>query len=76
MDEKIKEALSYDQTGYFATAYLTHYFREYLRQRKLTAYELVTDQVTSEYISDLRTLYAVLSESDAESCIMEEAKKA
>ena len=26
MDDKIKEALSYDETGLFAEAYLCHYF--------------------------------------------------
>lgn len=76
MDKKITAALSYDKSGYFATVYLSHYFKEYLEKRKLTAYELVTDQVTSGYISDIRTLYQALMENDAEDRIMEEAEKA
>lgn len=76
MNERITEALSYDETGMFATAYLAHYFKEYLSQRKLAAYKLVTDPATTDYINDMKALYAALSEADAENIIMKEAQTA
>lgn len=76
MNNRIIDALSYDETGTFAEAYLMHYFHKYLEERKFTCIQLVSDPKIEDYISDVKRLHAALKESNAEDIIMNEAHKA
>ena len=75
MNNKILEALSYDETGLFAESYLKVFFTQYLKNKDLSLYELITNNNMSDYIRDIKTLYKALIEDDAETVAMEEAKK-
>lgn len=76
MDNKIKEALSYDKTGLFAEAYLCHYFMNYIEKRDISLKEYVTNPEIKAYMEDVNLLYSELLESNAERLISEEANKA
>lgn len=75
MNNKILEALSYDETGLFAESYLKVFFTQYLKNKDLSLYELITNNNMSDYIRDIKTLYKALIEDDAETVAMDEAKK-
>jgi hypothetical protein len=76
MNKRITEALQYDDTGLFASAYLSCYFKTYLHDRKLDAMQIATDKSMDEYIKDIRYLYRALEEDDAEQQILSEAHRA
>lgn len=75
MDEKIREALSYDKTGLFAEAYLCHFFKKYIKQRGFHLDEYITNPSIKEYLDDVCLLNQELQKSDAEKLISEEAHK-
>lgn len=76
MNEKIQEALGYDDTGLFAEAYLCHYFAEYVNQRGFMLAEYLQNASIQEYLKDVSRLYAALQKSNADKMIADEAKKA
>ena len=76
MNNQLKEALTYDDTGMFAEAYLQKFFQTFLEKRETSLLDLVTKPELSSYIQDLRTLYVALQESHAAETIMEDARKA
>lgn len=76
MNDRIMESLKYDETGMFADAYLKIYLKRFLEDRNISLLELITDNDLDSYVSDVRTLYNSLLESDSEKLIMNEAKKA
>lgn len=76
MDEKIREALSYDETGLFAEAYLCHYFKKYIKQRGFHLNEYIANPSIKEYLDDVCLLNQELQQSDAEKQIFEEAQRA
>ena len=76
MNEQIKEALTYDDSGMFAEAYLQTYFQQFLEQRKISLFDLVTKPDHTAYIQDLKKLYDALQENHAEKTILEDAAKA
>lgn len=76
MDEKIRKALGYDQTGLFAEAYLCHFFKRYIKQRGFHLDEYISNPSVKEYLDDVCLLNQELQESDAEKLISEEARKA
>lgn len=76
MNEQIKEALTYDASGMFAEAYLQTYFQQFLEQRKISLFDLVTKPDHTVYVQDLKKLYDALQENHAEKTILEDAAKA
>lgn len=76
MDEKIREALSYDKTGLFAEAYLCYFFKRYIKQRGFHLDEYIANPSIKEYLDDVCLLNQELQKSDAEKLISEEARKA
>lgn len=76
MDEKIREAVSYDQTGLFAEAYLCHFFKQYIKQRGFHLEEYIANPSIKEYLDDVSLLNRELQKSDAEKLILEESNKA
>lgn len=76
MDDKIKESLSYDETGLFAEAYLCHYFKNFVKQRGFKLDEYISNPTIKEYLDDVILLHQELQRSDAEKLISEEAKRA
>lgn len=76
MDDKIKEALEYDETGLFAEAYLCHFFDQYIKKRGFHLEECITNPSIKEYLEDVCRLHDELQKSDAEKLISEEANKA
>lgn len=76
MNEKIQEALGYDDTGLFAEAYLCHYFTEYVKQRGFRLTEYLQNTSIKEYLEDVSRLYTALQESSADKIITDEAHKA
>lgn len=75
MNDHIKEALEYDESGLFAEAYLTVYFEEYIKKRQMTLFEILTNEQVKEFMTDVGKLYRELKESDCSNRIMEEAFK-
>ena len=76
MNDQIKEALTYDDSGMFAEAYLQTYFQQFLEQRKISLFDLVTKPDHTAYVQDLKKLYDALQENHAEKTILEDAAKA
>lgn len=76
MNEKIQEALGYDETGLFAEAYLCHYFNEYIKQRGFCLTEYIDNPAIKDYLNDVCRLYDGLQKSNADKLIMDEAQKA
>lgn len=76
MNDRITEALKYDEYGYFADAYLGIYFKDYLSQRQISLQELIENTQTQKYMGDVRTLYKEIKNSDSARKIMNAAKKA
>ncbi|MFR3808946.1 MAG: hypothetical protein ACLTX3_08355 [Lachnospiraceae bacterium] len=76
MNDQIKEALTYDDSGMFAEAYLQTYFQQFLEQRKISLFDLVTKPDHTVYVQDLKKLYDALQENHAEKTILEDATKA
>ena len=75
MDDRIKDALSYDETGLFAEAYLIVYFRKYLQSCKMPLAD-ITDPVNKEFIQDVSLLQEELSKSTACEDILEVSNNA
>lgn len=76
MNDKIKESLTYDDTGLFAECYLKVYFKKFLTNKNMSLLELITNKDADGLISDIKTLYYALEENDAEKQVLDEAKKA
>lgn len=76
MNERIKEALSFDKSGMFADAYLGVYFDQFIKDQEMTLDKLLTDPEVESYLRDTRTLYQTLKESDSANIIMADARKA
>ena len=57
MNERIKEALTFDQNGMFADAYLGVYFDQFIKDQELTLDKLLMDPEVESYLHDARTLY-------------------
>ena len=76
MNERIKEALTFDQSGMFADAYLGVYFERFIMDQEMTLDKLLTDPEVESYLRDARTLYQTLKESDSANIIMADARKA
>lgn len=77
MNNRILEALSYDETGLFAESYLKIYFERYLKEMDISLYQLITSDGMPEYIENIKILYKALTEeNNAEALVMEDAKKA
>ncbi|MCI5509307.1 MAG: hypothetical protein MR436_02460 [Eubacterium sp.] len=73
MNNHIKEALDYDESGLFAEAYLTVYFEEYIKKRQMTLCEILTNEQVKEFMTDAGELYRELKRSDCSNRIMKEA---
>ena len=76
MNDRIKDALKYDETGLFAEAYLCHFFNEYIKKRAFHLEEYLVNPSIKEYLHDVGTLHDELRKSDAEKLISLEAAKA
>ena len=76
MNDRIKESLTYDDTGLFAECYLKVYFKKFLTNKKMSLLELITNKDADGLISDIKTLYYALEENDAEKQVLDEARKA
>ena len=76
MNERIKESLAYDSTGLFAECYLKVYFEKFLKNKKMSLFELITNEETEELVNDMKALYCALVNNDAEKQVLNEAKKA
>ena len=76
MDDKIKDALKYDETDLFAEAYLCHFFNEYIRQRGFHLDEYLANPSIKEYLSDVCLLHQELLQSNAQELILSEATNA
>lgn len=76
MNDKIQNALSYDETGVFAEAYLSIYLKQFLDNKKISIIDSIENEELSAFISDVRTLYEAVKKSNAEEIVMERAKKA
>ena len=49
MNERIKEALTFDQSGMFADAYLGVYFERFIMDQEMTLDKLLTDPEVESY---------------------------
>lgn len=76
MNDRIKESLTYDDTGLFAECYLKVYFKKFLTNKNMSLLELITNKDADGLISDIKTLYYALEENDAEKQVLDEARKA
>lgn len=76
MNDRIKESLTYDDTGLFAECYLKVYFKKFLTNKNMFLLELITNKDADGLISDIKTLYYALEENDAEKQVLDEARKA
>ena len=76
MNDRIKESLTYDDTGLFAECYLKVYFKKFLINKNMSLLELINNKDADGLISDIKTLYYALEENDAEKQVLDEAKKA
>lgn len=76
MNERIKESLAYNSTGLFAECYLKVYFEKFLKNKKMSLFELITNEETEELVNDMKVLYCALVNNDAEKQVLDEAKKA
>lgn len=76
MNDRIKESLTFDETGLFAQAYLSVYLKKFLDNKTVSLFELLNNPELSDYVNVIKTLNDALKESDAEAVIMQEAKKA
>lgn len=76
MNAKIQKSLDYDATGRFAEAYLSLSFKQYLKKRKIDAYQLMIDPSVKQYISDLEKLHHAIQEENVDVEIMNDMKKA
>jgi len=76
MNDRITETLQDDETGMFAEAYLSSYLKQFLEQKKLSLLELVNNKELSAFVDDVKRLHDSLIDTDADSIILNEAKKA
>lgn len=76
MNQKIQDALGYDETGLFAEAYLCHFFKIYIEKRGFHLNEYLQNDAIQEYLADVKSLHSELQKSSADQQIMEEAQKA
>ena len=76
MNDKIKEALKNDETGLFAEAYLSVYLKQFIEQKSVTLLDLLENKELSLLIKDISSLHNSLKENNAETTILNEAKKA
>ena len=76
MNDRITETLQDDETGMFTEAYLLNYLNQFLEQKKISLFELVNNKELSSFVEDIRFLHNALIETDAESIIVDKAKKA
>lgn len=76
MNDRIKESLTYDDTGLFTECYLKVYFKKFLTNKNMSLLELITNKDADGLISDIKTLYYALEENDAEKQVLDEARKA
>jgi len=76
MNERIQEALKYDESGTFAEAYLEIYLKEFLNKQTISITQLLENAELSAYIEDVKRLHAAIREADATTIILDKAKKA
>lgn len=76
MNDRITEALKYDEYGYFADAYLSVYFKKYLEQKQVSLQELLENKQMQQYMNDVKMLYQEVQNSDSGKKIMDSANKA
>lgn len=76
MNDRIIEALKYDNTGIFTTAYLSIYLDQFLKNKKVTLIDMLNNQELYDYIEDIKILYNDVKEDKAEDKIKAEAKSA
>lgn len=76
MNDRITEALKYDEYGYFADAYLSVYFKKYLAKKQVSLQELLENKQMQQYMEDVKNLYYEIQISDSGNQIMDAAKKA
>lgn len=76
MNDRIQECLEYDDTGLFAETYLSVYLKKFLENKTVSIAELLENKELSTFINDVKTLYDAIKETDAQSLVLAEAKKA
>lgn len=76
MNDRITEALKYDEYGYFADAYLSVYFKKYLEKKQISLQELLENKQMQQYMNDVKMLYQEIQNSDSGKRIMDSANKA
>lgn len=76
MNDKIQNALSYDETGVFAEAYLSVYLKQFLDNKKISIMDLLENKEVSAFVNDVKTLYEAVTESDAEKLVVIKSKNA
>lgn len=75
MNDKIMKSLKEDETGIFTEAYLAIYFEKYLKDRKLSLYDLISDKTSETLLADVKMLNDALTDRK-DHLIVEQAKKA
>lgn len=76
MNDKIKEALSYDDSGLFADAYLCVYFDKFIKNKEISVKEMIENPDTKKFLEDAERLYMALQESHSAEKILMDASKA
>lgn len=76
MNDRITEALKYDNTGIFTTAYLSIYLDQFLKNKKVSLLDMLNNQDLYDYIEDIKILYNDVKADKAEDKIKAEAKSA
>lgn len=76
MNDKIMESLREDETGIFTESYLAIYFEKFIKDKKITMYDLIMDKSVSALADDIKKLYTDLQKNRQDQIIVAEAQKA